>query len=57
MFPTLVVDLIIGLPTKAGKICSGKLEPAYPHFTNWKRTVKSGLVSKYLHYYPFNNCI
>lgn len=40
MFPTLVVDLIIGLPTKAGKMCSGKLEPAYPHFTNWKETVE-----------------
>lgn len=28
MFPTLAVDLIMGLPTKAGKMCSGKFEPA-----------------------------
>lgn len=25
----------MGLPTSAGKICSGKLEPAYPHLTNY----------------------
>ena len=25
---------IIGLPTKDGNICAGKLLPAYPHLTN-----------------------
>ena len=24
---------MIGLPTNEGKICAGKLEPAYPHLT------------------------
>lgn len=31
MFPTLVVDLIIGLPT-GGEYVLEELEPAYPHF-------------------------
>lgn len=35
MFPTLAVERMMGLPTRAGKMCSGKLEPAYPHLTNW----------------------
>lgn len=28
MFPTLAVERMMGLPTSAGKMCSGKLEPA-----------------------------
>ena len=34
IFPTFAVDLMIGRPTKEGNMCAGKLEPAYPHFTN-----------------------
>ena len=34
--PALVVDLKIGRPTNAGKICAGKFEPPNPHFTNCK---------------------
>ena len=34
MPPTLTLDLIIGLPTSEGKMCVGKLLPAYPTFTN-----------------------
>ena len=32
--PTLVLDRKIGLPTSDGKMCAGKFDPAYPHFTN-----------------------
>lgn len=28
MFPTFAVERMMGLPTSAGKMCSGKLEPA-----------------------------
>lgn len=34
MLPTLVADRMIGRPTMAGKMCSGKLDPAKPHLTN-----------------------
>lgn len=34
MSPILFTAFIIGLPTTEGKICSGKFDPAYPHFTN-----------------------
>ena len=37
MLPTLAVERMIGLPTRDGKICEGKLLPAYPHFTNYYR--------------------
>lgn len=37
IFPTLAVERMMGLPTSAGKICSGKLEPAYPHLTNYEK--------------------
>lgn len=37
IFPTFAVERMMGLPTSAGKMCSGKLEPAYPHLTNCKR--------------------
>lgn len=33
-FPTLLVDRMIGRPTMAGKMWSGKLDPAKPHLTN-----------------------
>lgn len=48
MFPTLAVERIIGLPTNAGKICSGKLDPAYPHFTNYKGKIPFMLASGYV---------
>lgn len=37
MSPTFAVDLIIGLPTIEGKMWAGKLEPANPHLTNYKK--------------------
>lgn len=32
--PILAVERMIGRPTSAGKMCSGKLDPAKPHLTN-----------------------
>lgn len=34
MSPILLTARIIGRPTIDGKMCAGKLLPAYPHFTN-----------------------
>lgn len=48
MLPTLVVDRMIGRPTMAGKMWSGKLDPAKPHLTNcrgmWEENIWSGRV-------------
>jgi hypothetical protein len=33
MLPILVCERRMGRPTKDGKMCAGKFEPANPHFT------------------------
>ncbi len=32
--PIFAVDLKMGRPTRDGNMCAGKLDPAYPVFTN-----------------------
>jgi hypothetical protein len=53
MSPILLAARIIGRPTKDGKICAGKFDPAYPTLTNYPRLTKmscygrQNIVSKY----------
>ncbi len=44
MSPILLAARMIGRPTRDGKICAGKFDPAYPTLTNyptWQRWVAS----------------
>ena len=34
IFPIFAVDLMMGRPTRDGKMCAGKFDPANPHLTN-----------------------
>lgn len=46
MSPTFCVDRIIGRPTIDGNMWAGKLDPANPHFTNWKKAIFRQTINK-----------